>query len=90
MSKKKGKKKMEEEINVDEVEQIEEIEPEEINNKFEFEPLPEVKSYEPQVIKVSKPVKFVMPDTSEIFIIKDQGDSKLVIKKDGTKIIIPK
>jgi hypothetical protein len=42
---------------------------------------------------IKNPVKFiqpVMPPTSEIFSIKDQGNSKLVIKKDGTKLTIPK
>ena len=48
------------------------------------------------VIELEKPKpkikieKFVMPPTSEIFVIKDLGDKKLVIKKDGTKLLFSK
>ena len=86
MSKKKGKKKMDnvtdENITPEIAEEI--FSSPEIDKEELAEELPVI---ERKPIKAKKPV---MPDTSEIFIIKDQGDSKLVIKKDGTKIIIPK
>lgn len=92
MSKKKGKKKMD---NITE-EIIPEIEEEILTSP---ESIPAIDVEQEIEIIAEKPVikeklkiinKPVMPPTHEIFIIKDQGNSKLVIKKDGTKISIPK
>ena len=54
------------------------------------EPVKELKTVKlEKITPIYKPV-IKMPPTSEIFSIKDQGNSKLVIKKDGTRLTIPK
>ena len=52
------------------------------------EPVKELKTV--KLEKITPIYKPIMPPTSEIFSIKDQGGSKLVIKKDGTRLTIPK
>ncbi len=93
MAKKKGKKKMGDSITAENIENEVEIKPEYFETEEVFELLPEVAEDEEIKIKVAKPAKEkkpVMPPYPEIFIIKDLGNKKLVIKKDGTKIYIPK
>jgi len=96
MTKKRSKKKMERveptdenttvDINDDSLPVID-IDKEVESNEVEVTEDEEIKIKAVKPVKEKKPV---MPPYSEIFIIKDLGNEKLVIKKDGTKIYIPK